>query len=116
MLEQGGEGGQPVAYCHAAQSMCNQVVAPDNEMRARDDPGLARLLDPRKTHEVLKRVLVRPASTLVVDVGEPTRARAVAVSRLPMFGRTIPSATSTTWISLMLGRLADQGGQDAARA
>ena len=71
ILEQRGEGGQAMPNGHAAQGALHQVVAPGDDVGARDGAEFFWFDDAGETHEVLQRVFVGAARALVAEVGEP---------------------------------------------
>ena len=62
---------QPVPDRAAAKPAPHQIVAPGDDVRARDDPKFLRPADAGKAHEVLDRGFVRAARARVRQIAEP---------------------------------------------
>src|SRR3954469_25088690 len=71
IFEQRGNRGEPVPDCAAAEPAPHQVVAPGDDVRARDDPEFLRPCDAGEAHEVLYRVLIDTARVRIAEIGEP---------------------------------------------
>ena len=77
VLEERGEGGEPVPLRHPGETTVRELIAPGDDVGAGDAPELERLLDPDEPHEVLERVLVG-AGGRAAEVLEPTEVGAWA--------------------------------------
>ena len=71
IFEQRGERRQPVPDRRAAKAAPAQLVAPGDEMRARDDAEFFRAKNAGKAHKILHRVFVGAPRVRVREVGEP---------------------------------------------
>src|SRR3954462_26112 len=71
IFEQRGNRGEPVPDRAAAETAPHQVVAPGDEMRARDGAKLFRPHDAGEAHEVLYRVLIDATRMRIAEIGEP---------------------------------------------
>lgn len=75
LVEQGGEGGQPLPDGRCGQPAAGEFVAPGDDVSAGDGAKFLRPLDASKPHEVLGGGLVRAAGGLGAQVGEPLHFR-----------------------------------------
>src|SRR4051794_32973382 len=69
IFEQRGNRREPVPYSAAAEAAPHQVVAPGDDVRARDDPKFLRPCDAGEAHEILYRVLVDAARVRIAQIG-----------------------------------------------
>src|SRR4051794_15113434 len=71
IFEQRGNRREPVPDRAAAKPAPHQVVAPGDEMRARDGAEFLWPYDAGKAHEVLYRVLIDAARVRIAEIGKP---------------------------------------------
>ena len=71
IFEQRGKRREPVPDRAAAKPAPHQVVAPGDDVRARDDPKFLRPHDAGEAHEVLHRVLIGAPRVRIAQIGEP---------------------------------------------
>jgi hypothetical protein len=81
IFEQRGERGQPVPDGAAAKSALRQVVAPGDDVGARDGAKFLRSDDAGEAHEIPHRVFVGAAGARVAEIGEPLSSSGTSASR-----------------------------------
>ena len=96
VFEQRGKRRQPVSDGHAAQRPPHELVAPGDNVRARDTPEFTRLGDADEGHEVLERVFVGAAGGFIAKVSEPLGLRR-HVDQAPVVGGRQKSAVTGNW-------------------
>lgn len=84
---QGCQRREPVPDCAAAEATLRELVAPGDDMRARDDPKFLRSADSGKAHEVLDGRFVRAARARIREIAEPLDLRRHVGEFLKLGGR-----------------------------
>jgi hypothetical protein len=97
IVEQRGHRCEPVADRAAAEAAPRELIAPGDDVRARNDAKFLRAADAGEAHEVADRGRVGAARARVAEVGEPLDLGRRVGELMELGGGEQPGNTGRRW-------------------